>query len=219
VLYDEKGVYMDTLDTFCPDILIIDYEIFYDLPMPFFAAGAIDTLAKYYEAAAYCENIKNPNPYDLFMLQAIKRTYMRLKKLITQKWMRPDLALKKELTDIIITGSGQLSCLGRYTVTASLAHAVAHSVTASAGAREYLHGEHVAAGLVIQEQYLKNTERLSEIENLAAIMDLPVSFFGLGVIKQDLPAAEKLYNAIVSREKIFIPKRDEVVYNIIKDKF
>jgi glycerol dehydrogenase len=28
VLYDEKGVYMDTLDVMCPDTVIIDYEIF-----------------------------------------------------------------------------------------------------------------------------------------------------------------------------------------------
>jgi glycerol dehydrogenase len=219
VMYDEKGVYMDTLDVLCPDTVIIDYEIFYDLPMPFFAAGAIDAMAKYYETAAYCENTKKPNPYDLFMLQTIKRSYMRLKKLITEKWLRPDLALKKELADLIITQSAQLSCLGRFTVTAGLAHALAHSVTASAGARQYLHGEHVAAGLIIQEQYLKNEERLKEIENLAAIMDLPASFMGLGVTKKELPEVEKLYNALISREKIYIPERDDMVYNIIRSQY
>lgn len=248
VLYDEAGVYMDTLDTVCPDAVIIDYKIFYDLPMPFFAAGAMDSLAKYYEAAAYSENTKEQDPYDLFMLQTMKRSYMRLKKLILEKWARPDLALKKELTDIIITDSAQLSCLGRFTVTAGLAHAIAHSATASAGAREFLHGEHVAAGLIVQEQFLnsevkspsggasakadqnskfknkdktgtQNAERLAEIEALAAIMDLPVSFPALGVGKKELPEAEKLYNSIVSREKIFIPERDEMVYNIIKGQY
>jgi glycerol dehydrogenase len=219
VLYDEKGVYMDTLDTLSPDVLIMDYEIFYDLPMPFFAAGAIDALAKYYEAAVYCENTKKPNPYDLFMLQTIKRSYMRLKKLIIEKWMKPDPALKRELADILITESGQLSCMGRYTVTAGLAHAIAHSVTASAGAREFIHGEHVSAGLVLQEQYLKNAERLSEIESLSAVMDLPVSFLALGIRKQELPALEKLYNAIIFREKIFVPKMDEIVYNIIGSQY
>lgn len=219
VLYDEGGVYMDTLDVMCPDVLIIDYEVFYDLPMPFFAAGAIDALAKYYEAAAYCENTKKPDPYDLFMLQTIKQSYARLKELIIEKWSRPDNELKKEMTDIIITESGQLSCIGRYTVMAGLAHAIAHSLTASMRAKEFLHGEHVAVGLVIQEQYLKNAERLAEIENLAAIMDLPVSFLELGVDKKELPEVEKLYNSIVAREKIFVPKRDILVYNIIEAGF
>jgi glycerol dehydrogenase-like iron-containing ADH family enzyme len=219
VLYDENGVYMDTLDVVCPDVVIMDYEIFYDLPMPFFAAGAIDALAKYYEMAAYCENTKKPDPYDLFMLQTIKHSYMRLKKLIREKWGRPDNALKKELSDLIITASAQLSCLGRFTVMAGLAHALAHAVTAAAGARKYLHGEHVSAGLIIQEQYLKNGERLKEIEELAAIMDLPASFSGLGVTKNDLPETEKLYDSIVSREKIFIPEREVMVYNIIKAQF
>lgn len=219
VLYDEKGVYMDTLDTLCPDVVIVDYEMFYDLPMPFFAAGAIDAMAKYYEAAAYCENTKDAGPYDLFMLQTIKLSYIKLKKLVLENWRRPDNAVKKQLVDLIITESAQLSCLGRHTVTAGIAHALAHSVTASPRANEFLHGEHVAVGLIIQEKYLKNQEQLAEIRELCAIMELPASFQDLGVTEEDLPAVEKLYNSIISREKIFVPKRDVLLYNIVESQY
>jgi glycerol dehydrogenase len=219
VLYGEKGVYMDTLDTVCPDVILLDYSIFCGLPMPFFAAGAVDSLAKYYECAAYCENIASAAPQDKFILETAGLFHARLKDLILKKWTDPGYGVKMELTDLIIAESGRLSCMAGETPTAGLAHAVAHAVTVSAGAKQFLHGEHVAAGLVIQETYLKNGERLRELEALLGIMELPASLPGIGVESGELAVFKSLYEAIVRREKIYIPDRAENVYNIIESQY
>jgi glycerol dehydrogenase len=215
VLYDEAGVYMDTLDTLCPDIIIIDYNIMYTLPMPFFAAGAADTLAKYYEAAVFNKFHKDRSPYDDLVFATADEVYRRLKQLIRKKWKDPGKEEKRELADINIMYSGIISCIGRYTVTSSLAHALAHAVTAAPGAREFLHGEHVGAALLFQEEILKNTKHLTEISDLLAIMDMPAGLPGIGVTKAGLEKVFGLYYRIKSREKIYLPVSDDLLYNIL----
>ncbi len=219
VLYDEQGVYMDTLDTACPDVLIFDYGVFGTLPMPFFAAGAMDTLAKYYETASYFENGKDVNSYDAFIYETAGRLRKELKKLVLKKWVAQDIDTRRRLAEINILESGYVSCLGRFTATAGMAHAVAHAITASKKAGEFLHGEHVSAGLMVQEYYLENKDRLAEIEGLAAVMELPVRLSALGVVKEEMPEIIRLYDRIKAREKILVPEREELMYNIIKRNF
>jgi uncharacterized oxidoreductase len=219
VLYDERGVYMDTLDTACPDIIILDYRIFDALPMPFFAAGAVDTLAKYYESAVFTGNSADKDSYDVFICETARQVYMKLKKLIMKKWAKPGAGLRRELAEINIIDSGIISCLGRFSVTSGIAHAAAHALTLSEGARRFLHGEHVAAGLVIQEIYLNNKAMLGEVEALSAVMDVPARLSGLGVRQEEIPDIAAFYKKIISREKIFVPERAGLMYNIFKANF
>ena len=215
VLYDETGVYMDTLDTVCPDIIVIDYDIFYGLPMPFFAAGAADTLAKYYEAAVYKKFHKNTSSYDNFVFAVAEEVYKRLKQMIRKKWKNPGKEEKRALTDINIIYSGMISCVGKYTVMSSLAHALAHALTAVPGAREFLHGEHVGVSLLAQEELLKNKRHLSEISDLLGIMDMPDGLPGLGITKAGVEKVYGLYCRIKTREKIYLPVKDDLLYNIL----
>jgi glycerol dehydrogenase-like iron-containing ADH family enzyme len=215
VLYDEAGVYMDTLDTVCPDIIVIDYDIFYGLPMPFFAAGAADTLAKYYEAAVYKKFHKNTSSYDNFVFAVAEEVYKRLKQMIRKKWKNPGKEEKRALTDINIIYSGMISCVGKYTVTSSLAHALAHALTAVPCAREFLHGEHVGVSLLAQEELLKNKRHLSEISDLLGIMDMPDGLPGLGITKAGVEKVYGLYRRIKIREKIYLPVKDDLLYNIL----
>lgn len=214
VMYDKAGAYKDTIDTPVADEVIIDHEIFYDLPMGFFAAGAIDALAKFYETAAASGNTGNGGGmFDEAVLSMALSCRERMIRAVTGGWARQDRALKRELTGLNIVLAGIISCLGKNTITGLMAHAVAHALTHISGAKRFLHGEHVSLGLVIQESVFRNRKNLGEIKEMAGIMDTPVSFSGVGMKKGDLKDFFEAYNAIDRREKISVYAPEKLMYN------
>jgi glycerol dehydrogenase len=214
VMYDKDGAYKDTLDTPVADEVIIDHEIFYDLPMGFFAAGAIDALAKFYETAA-ARGIESAGCgiFDDAVLNMALSCRQRIIKAVTGGWAKQDRALKRELTGLNVVLAGLISCLGKNTITGLMAHAVAHALTHVSGAKRFLHGEHVSLGLVIQESVFRNRKNLGEIKEMARIMDTPVSFSGVGVKKEDIKTFFEAYSAIDRREKISVYAPEKLMYN------
>src|ERR1035437_2363297 len=91
VMYTQDGVYADTIDSAVPDEVIIDYKVMEKLPMPFFAAGAADTLAKYYETAAARKILKNDlNLFDDMSYSMSYGPKVSLEKIIYLKWHKAD---------------------------------------------------------------------------------------------------------------------------------
>jgi glycerol dehydrogenase-like iron-containing ADH family enzyme len=203
VMYDKDGVYTGTADSALPDEVIIDYEIFDELPMPFFAAGAADTLAKYYEtiAAVKYGNI-TPTAMDNIAFSIASECKDRLKDIIYLKWHRADNLVRRELADINIVASGLSSCVGRYSMMGLIAHAAAHAATIVPAAREYLHGEHTAAGLIMQETMLKGKKHLVELNSFFEILEVPQGLSGIGIKKNDLKVFYEKYQLIDHDEKI-----------------
>lgn len=217
VMYDKEGVYSDTIDSVAPDEVIIDYEVFASLPLPFFAAGVADTLAKYYETTAARKNLKNGLTFsDDLSYNISSQCKDALKKIIYLKWHKADSEVKKELTDINIILSGLASCAGRYSITGLIAHAAAHAATAVTAARQYLHGEHAAAGLIMQETMLKGKKHLTEINSFFEIMELPLGLAGIGIKKADLKVFYEKYTAIDNVEKISVYAGKKLNYNVIE---
>jgi glycerol dehydrogenase len=217
VMYSKEGVYADTLDSAAADEVIIDYEIMNSLPMPFFAAGAADALAKYYETAAARKIMKTGLDLSDDITFAISTGIKNaLKKMIYTGWNRAGMDLKMQLTDINIIQSGLASCAGRHSITGLIAHAAAHAATAIPEARKYLHGEHVAAGLIMQETMLKGKKHLCELNVFFEIMELPLGLSGIGIKKQDLRDFYGKYAAIDNAEKISVYAGKKLVYNILE---
>jgi glycerol dehydrogenase-like iron-containing ADH family enzyme len=214
VMYTKEGAYADTLDTPVAGEVIIDNEIFYGLPMSFFAAGAMDAAAKFYEASAARPGVKDGNPViDGAVYSMASACRERIIKTVGSGWAKQDRRLKRELTELNIILAGMISCLGKNTITGLIAHAAAHAMTHINGAKRFLHGEHVSLGLVIQESVLHNKKNLDEIKGLAEIMDTPVSFSGIGVKKSGLKVFFDAYNSIDKREKISVYAPEKLMYN------
>ncbi|MEI7542604.1 MAG: iron-containing alcohol dehydrogenase [bacterium] len=217
VMYSEDGEYMDTIDSEVPDEVIVDYEVLSTLPMTFYAAGAADTLAKYYETTAARKNLKNNLTASDELSYAISTGCKdALKKIIYLKWHKIDETTKRKLADINIIQSGLASCAGRYSITALIAHAAAHAATAVVAARQYLHGEHAAAGLIVQETMLKGKKHLTEINSFFEIMELPLSLSGIGIKKANLKVFYDKYTAIDNAEQIAVYAGKKLVYNILE---
>ena len=215
VVNDENGKYMNTLDTIMPDCVIIDYDIFYGLPMAFFAAGIVDTLAKYYEMRIFNRYSQDKGVYDVFVFDFMRSVYRDLKKII-RKWGSIKNSDRRKIADINILYSGFVSCIGQFTITASAAHAVAAALTGYGRAREFLHGEHVGLGLLVQETLFKNKKNAAEIENILGTLEMPVSFSGMGISKKEIRGICDAYGKIKAREKIYIPIDDSLMYNILQ---
>jgi len=214
VIYNEDHSYMDTVDVPTADNLFIDYEIFGRLPSGFYAAGIADTLAKYYETAAYRKYTKVQTLDDNMVFETAKSIYKRLKEIIIKKWAKLDGPLKRELTDINIIYSGIVSTMGKYSVTSSIAHAISYAMTIIPETREFLHGEHVAMGLMIEETAVKNEKNLWEIETFFEIIDLPKRWQSFRIKKNQLKDIFGFYIKIRDKEKIHIPIKDDLMYNI-----
>ncbi|MCE5299799.1 MAG: iron-containing alcohol dehydrogenase [Spirochaetia bacterium] len=214
VMYDKQGVYMDTLDAAVPDTVVIDYCVMDALPSGFFAAGACDAAAKYFETLAAAKKLKKSlTPVDTACLAMAADNFKRIKDMAFLKWSRLDSTAKRELAEINIVLSGMVSCLGVSTITALTAHAAAHAFTASPGARQYLHGEHMAPALLLQEEMLKNTKNSTLLASMFECMELGVSLSQIGVKKQDLKDVFALYEKIEIREKISVYSGKKPVYN------
>ncbi|MCX8093000.1 MAG: iron-containing alcohol dehydrogenase, partial [Candidatus Goldbacteria bacterium] len=216
VIYNKDGSYLNTLDTKPPDVLIIDYEFFMNLPFVFFAAGVMDTLAKFYETELFYKNEKNKNFFDNYtrdLANILKKNIFRIINRYRTNLKEKD---KIFLTDCNIIYSGLISCVGSFTVTSSIAHALAHAMTFIPATRKYLHGEHISVTLIIQEQLLGNKKHIIEIEKIITKLDMPFKLSDIGIFEQDIDLLYEKYRQIKQREKIYIPVNDDLMYNIMK---
>lgn len=216
VMYDKEGSYMNTVDSAPPDSIIIDYEIMYGLPMVFFAAGAADTLAKYYETSAAVRSEEEITAFDAQAEASGRVLADRLEKTVINRWHNPGKKEKQELADINIVLSGEISCAARECVTAGLAHALSHALTHIPAARKYLHGEHIAFSLLVQEAILGRAENFARIEQLLQIMELPVKLSGIGAGRDDISFLAGTTAKICASEKIPLHGGADLLYNVLE---
>ncbi len=215
VIYDRKGSYLNTIDTTPPDVLIIFYDFFLELPFVFFAAGAMDTLSKFYETDIYYKNEKEKNFYDKYTRNLSLILKKNLFKVLKKNKSNIKDNEKKFLTDCNIIYSGLISCVGIKTITSSIAHCLAHAMTMIPAARKYLHGEHISVALLIQERMLEHNKNIKDIEAIINKIDMPGKLSKIDIYEEDVELLYKRYLNIKQNEKIFVPVQDDLMYNII----
>lgn len=216
VIYNKDGNYLNTLDTVPPDVLIIDYEFFMDLPMVLFAAGIMDTLSKFYETEIFYKNVSKKSFYDIYTKDLSFMVKSNIFKIVkkTKTYLKDEE--KIFLTDCNIIYSGLISCVGIKTVTSSIAHALAHAMTAIHKTHKYLHGEHIAVALLIQEEMMQNKKNIKDIEMIINKIDMPDRLSKIGICRDDLHLLYKRYIQIKQNEKIYVPINDNLMYNIME---
>ncbi len=213
VMYDKEGAYLNTVDSEPPDTVIIDYEIMRALPKVFFAAGAADTAAKFFEAAAQASLQSQRNVFDLQAESSSRVIFERLEALIVKAWRNLGNAETDEMTDINIILSGEISCIASESATAGIAHAVSHALTHIPAARKFLHGEHIGVSLLAQEAMRGCAENFGRIERLLEITELPLKLSDLGLKKEDISFLADKTSDICSSEKIEVSGGRDLLYN------
>ncbi len=183
VFYDEAGTSVVGDEVFykCPDMVMVDSKVIANAPKRQIASGMADALATYYEGIT-CRNHPNGT--------GITETAMMIAGLCRDIVLRDGFAAYQSVENHIVTPQLEnvieancfLSGVGGANTGCAAAHGMGDYLCKIPGGHDFMHGERVFVGLVVQmilEQY--PVEEIRTILRFGKRMGLPASLADLGV--------------------------------------
>ena len=196
VLYAEDGAGIVGDEQFykCPDMVYVDASVVAQAPLRLTVAGMGDALATAYEAES-CLRSGTPAGGQYGITATAMILGKACREIIFQNGPMASVAAREHVVtpalERVIEANCFLSGIGGLNSGCAGAHGIGDCLSALPGGHDYLHGERVAVGLVIQlilEGYPQ-----SEIERVAGFgldVGLPVSVRDLGFADVEAVAAE-----------------------------
>ena len=210
IMYSNSGAYIDPI---FPDnsieFSLVDMDIIAHAPSRYIASGIVDSMAKYPELrfsqreTHFCGEINDAclqaaygmshSTWDILMENG-RQAYMDNQNTVVSHCLEAVAS-----TNLLTTGA--ISGLARGSKQLAIAHAVYnHSTVLFPDTwREYMHGEIVSVGVLLQELY--NEAPAEEIENFKKIvtdLHVPLYLHEIG-IDPTSENQEKLYRALLSQ--------------------
>lgn len=179
VLYSEDGstIVGDRIFHRCPDMVYVDTAIAAQAPVRLLVSGMGDALATWYEM----ESCIGGNTGAMQTAQALCRT---CRELILQNGPMAVLAARQQTVtpalERVVEANCFLSGVGGVNSGCSGAHGIGDYLSSLPGGHDYMHGERVMVGLVIQlilEGYPQ--EEIHRVVRFGQQVGLPVSVAGL----------------------------------------
>jgi glycerol dehydrogenase len=148
-VYSDQGAFLyDVGLNRCPDLLVLDYNLIQTAPQRTLVAGIGDALAKWYEASVSSGN----SPFTL-IIAAVQQARV-LRDILFQKsadaLKEPGSEVWREVVEATVLLAGVIGGLGGAQCRTVAAHAVHNGLTHLPAARDALHGEKVAYGILVQ---------------------------------------------------------------------
>lgn len=132
----------------CPELLMLDYDLFLSAPRRLLVAGIGDAIAKWYEASISSGDATSP-----LIISAVQQARV-LRDLLLQKsetaLADPGSQTWQEVIDATVLLAGVSGGLGGAQCRTVAAHAVHNGLTQIPVAHGALHGEKVAYGILVQ---------------------------------------------------------------------
>lgn len=191
VFYSDDGskVVGDELFHKCADMIMVDSKVIADAPARHLASGMGDALATFYEATT-CKNNSNG--------KYIANTPMLYARICREMVLRDGYAAYLAVENHIVTPQLEnvieancfLSGVGGANTGCAAAHGIGDYLCNIEGGHDFMHGERVYIGLMIQmilEQYPK--EEIIHMMQFGKKMGLPLSIKDMGVIDVNKTAA------------------------------
>lgn len=204
VLYTPEGA-TESYEVFdqSPALVLVDTEIIAQAPARFLVAGIGDAMSTWYEARA-CR--QNPAGISLFgvrptlagaaLAEMCARTLFKygVEAVAAVEARKVNTALEH-----IVDANTLLSGLGAESGGVAAAHAVAQAFTLlEAVDRNYLHGEMVAFGVLVQLMLESDVAEADKVGRLFAQVGLPVTLGQIGVARDDAGAVDTVVGAAVA---------------------
>ncbi len=188
VLYSKEGVHISSIKLNHPtELVLIDSKIIANAPSRLFSAGMGDALATYLEALSnVATQGKNFIGKGYHMTRAAAAIAKACYDVLLTEGVSALSAVKEQMvTDAvedIIEANTLLSGLGFENAGCAAAHGINAGLSEIASAREHLHGEKVAFGIICQ-LVLENApvEEIDRIVRFEIEIDLPVSLAQLNI--------------------------------------
>eukprot|EP01084_Bolivina_argentea_P320207 555548_1 len=187
VVYSENGQFVN-----ChylqrnPDLVVVDTNIIANAPVRFFKAGIGDALATYYEAKA-CYDNPNAKNFDggRIALSIVSWTKLCSEILFDYGVEAIKSVENKIVTDALdkcVEATILLSGVGFQSGGIASAHSVAMALTNIEYIHDnYMHGEHVAVGLVCQLLLEKNYDEAVKVMKFLTDVGLPINLNQLNI--------------------------------------
>ncbi|GGO78976.1 glycerol dehydrogenase [Marinobacterium nitratireducens] len=191
VLYTPEGV-TETFEVFPqnPALVMVDTAIIAEAPARFLVAGMGDAMATWYEARI-CH--RNPNGLSAYGARptlagvAISQTCADI--LYKDALAAIDAVEAKQVTpelENVVEANTLLSGLGFECTGLAAAHGVAQALTVLEHVdKNYLHGEMVAIGILVQLALEADTAELERVARLFAQIGLPITLEQIGMSRDD----------------------------------
>jgi len=148
-VYSDAGAFQyDVGLANCPDLLVLDYDLIATAPRRTLVAGIGDAIAKWYEAS-----VSSGNSAETLIIAAVQQARV-LRDILFQKAAaaldQPGSTDWQEVVDACALLAGAIGELGGAQCRTVAAHAVHNGLTHLPAARDRLHGEKVAYGILVQ---------------------------------------------------------------------
>ncbi len=183
VFYSEDGsaIVGDEVYTKSPDLVLVDTKLIAHAPARQLASGMGDALATIYEATTCKQGVAG---------RGITETAMMMSKLCREIIMRDGLAAYRAVEQQVVTPQLEnvveancfLSGVGGTNSGCAAAHGIGDYLCHIPGGHDFMHGERVFVGLIVQlilEQYPE--EELQELMSFGEQVGLPVCLSDMGV--------------------------------------
>lgn len=188
VFYAEDGsaVVGDQIFHRSPDMILVDEKVIAQAPARHLAAGMADALATFYEGTTCKRNPKGTEITETAMMMA-----ELCRDLVLENGLAAMEAVKHQVVtpqlEQVIEANCLLSGTGGMNTGCAAAHGIGDYLCCLPKGHEYMHGERVFVGLLIQlilEQYPQ--EEIEAIMDFGDAVGLPLGIGDLGV--EDVPA-------------------------------
>lgn len=173
-IYTDQGAYLyDVPLDRCPDLVILDYSLIQSAPPRTLVAGIGDALAKWYEAS-----VSSGSSQATLIIAAVQQARV-LRDILFQKSVaalqEPGGEEWREVVDATVMLAGAIGGLGGAQCRTVAAHAVHNALTHIPACHDFLHGEKVAYGILVQ---LRLEEMLQGNQLAATARQQLLKFYG-----------------------------------------
>lgn len=172
-VYSDSGAFLyDVPLPYCPELLLLDYQLIQTAPRRTLVAGIGDALAKWYEAS-----VSSGSSQQTLIIGAVQQARV-LRDILFQKsaaaLAQPGSAVWQEVVDATVLLAGVIGGLGGAQCRTVAAHAVHNGLTHLKASHQALHGEKVAYGILVQ---LRLEEMLQGNQLAATARQQLISFY------------------------------------------
>lgn len=212
VIYSDSGIF-DRFEVYPrhPDVVIVDSRILVNAPLRFFVAGIGDALATYFEGRACLRS----NALNIVGGEITKTGFAIAEtcyKLLLEYGYQAKLAVEKgvitEAVENTLEANIYLSGIGAENAGVAGAHSIYNGFTKVKECEEFMHGELVAFGTIVQ-LVLENSplEEIEEVISFSVSVGLPVTLSQINVTSN-----EQVLEAATAA-----CKEDELIHNLLGD--
>jgi len=186
VVYTEEGVFEQyRVYARNPDLVLVDTEVIAKSPPRFLAAGMGDALATWFEAKVCARGgVKNMRG-GASTLSALALAELCYRTLLADGSGALEAVAIQQVTpalERVVEANTLLSGLGFESSGLAAAHAVHNGLTTAAATHQYMHGEKVAFGVIVQLMLESQPGPVvNEVMAFSTSIGLPVTFAGIGL--------------------------------------